>query len=338
MRRLHRRRALPSLMAACLMLGLPDAASAYLKLGLEIGGRSVPLHWADPPVRYHVNDTSVPNVTAGMFLDAVTHAFDQWQAVPTATITYQFAGFTTARPGESDGLSTLGFLEMPQLDRVLAATTFLVDDFTGELLESDIFFNAAFSWSTASAGQTNRYDLESIALHEIGHMSGLGHSALGETELATAGGRRVIGTDTVMFPIAFPAGTASNRTLYADDIAGISDIYPDEGFRRSTGSLSGRVTKNGRGLFGAHVAAFNPTTGAFIANFTLDDRGTFSIAGLTPGPYIVRVEPLDDADIDGFFDSAIPIDLNFRVGFYSRLVPVPKGGDSGAIEIKVTPK
>jgi hypothetical protein len=227
---------------------------------------------------------------------------------------------------------------MPELDRVLAATTFLVDNTTGALLESDIFFNAAFNWSTASGGQANHYDLESIALHEIGHMSGLGHSALGETEVVTEGARRVLGAETVMFPIAFPAGAASNRTLYADDIAGISDIYPDEGFRRSTGSLSGRVTKSGRGIFGAHVAAFNPTNGAFVGNFTLNSAGEFSIAGLTPGPYIVRVEPLDDADIDGFFDSAIPIDLNFRIAFYNRLVPVPKGGDSGTIEIRVTPK
>ncbi len=46
------------------------------------------------------------------------------------------------------------------------------------------------------------FDLQSIALHEIGHLHGLAHSAMGETELR-AGGRRVIAAEAVMFPIAF---------------------------------------------------------------------------------------------------------------------------------------
>ena len=48
----------------------------------------------------------------------------------------------------------------PELDRVLASTSFLIDMSTGELLESDIFFNCAFPWSVAPAGEAGRYDLE----------------------------------------------------------------------------------------------------------------------------------------------------------------------------------
>ena len=86
----------------------------------------------------------------------------------------------------------LGFRSRPDLDRVLASTSFLIDSSTGALIESDIFFNSAFPWSVAAAGEAGRFDLESIALHEIGHFSGLGHSALGETELIATGGRRVL--------------------------------------------------------------------------------------------------------------------------------------------------
>ena len=113
---------------------------------------------------------------------------------------------------------------------MLASTSFLVDRVTGALLESDIFFNSAFPWSVAPAGATGRFDLESIALHEIGHLSGLGHSALGETELRDGGGRRVLAAEAVMFPIAFTAGSIAARTLKADDIAGISDLYPEADF------------------------------------------------------------------------------------------------------------
>ncbi len=259
--------------------------------------------------------------------------------MPSAAITYQFAGVTSAVPGNDDGVSALGFVNRPDLDRVLASTSFVIDSATGELIESDIFFNAAFPWSVAANGEANRYDLQSIALHEIGHMSGLAHSALGETELLSGGGRRVLEAEAVMFPIAFAAGSIAARTLKADDIAGISDLYPDGAFSQATGSISGTVTKGGTPLFGAHVIAFDPATATMVAGFTLDRQGQFSINGLSPGPHILRVEPLDDADIESFFDvSGGPVDINFRVAFADRVVVVPRGGDSGAVALTVVPK
>jgi hypothetical protein len=258
--------------------------------------------------------------------------------VPTASIAYQLAGVTSASPGSDDGSSVLGFRSRPELDRVLASTSFLVDSSTGALIESDIFFNSAFAWSVAAAGETGRFDLESIALHEIGHFSGLGHSALGETELVSTGGRRVLAAEAVMFPIAFSAGSIAARTLKADDIAGISDLYPDGDFTTTDGSLSGRVTKDGTPLFGAHVVAFNAATGAMVGGFTLNAQGQFSIGGLSPGVHIVRVEPIDDADVDSFFDSTTGVDLDFRVTFFDRAIVVPKGADSGEIAVTVVRK
>jgi Matrixin len=321
-----------------LLVGL-DArpALAYLKFGVTVNGRQTTLKWSSRPVRYRVSEQSVPGVSATQFRDAVGRAFATWEALPTASITYQFGGFTSALAGDEDGQSTLGFDDRPELDRVLASTSLLVDDVTGELVEADIFFNSAFAWSVAANGEANHYDLETIALHEIGHFSGLGHSALGETEL-TGHGRRVTSAEAVMFPIAFGPGNVANRTLRADDIAGISDLYPDDGFNDKTGSLSGRVTQNGQGLFGAHIVAFNPRTGQLIASFSLNEQGRFSIAGLTPGPHIVRIEPLDDADPESFFDDSSPVALDFRATLHPRLIVVPKGGDSGTLDVKVSPK
>src|SRR6185436_950006 len=142
---------------------------------------------------------------------------------PNTSLSAQFAGFTGANPVSGDGANVVGFTNRPDLDRVLGSTSFTVDTVTGEILESDIFLNSTFAWSVSAAGEAGRQDVESIALHEIGHLHGLGHSMLGETELF-GGGRRVLGAEAVMFPIAFAPGTI-NRTLRADDIAGISDIY-----------------------------------------------------------------------------------------------------------------
>lgn len=311
-------------------------AFAYLKLGASLNGRVVQLRW-NHPMRYYVTDRGVNGVDAATFQAALGRAFATWQAVPTSSMTYELGGFTSGLPGDDDGWSTIGFLDEPDLDRVLASTSFLIDEVTGEIIESDVLFNAAFDWSTAVAGESGRFDVETIAVHEIGHMSGLGHSALGETTL-TGNGRRVVASGAVMFPIAFPSGTTANRAVRADDVAGISDLYPDGGFSAKTGSVSGRITKSGRGVFGAHVVAFNPSTGAIVGNFALDADGSFSIAGLTPGVYVIRVEPLDDADIDSFLDVTDPPDLDFRVTFFGQLVVVPKGGDSGSIQVKVAPK
>ncbi len=331
------KRPLAWIAAAALVLGQSGPALAYLKFGVPVRGQQVTLKWTAAPVRYFVSNTGVPGVTAADFQNAVGRAFATWQAVPTASITYQLAGVTSAAPGSDDGSSVLGFRSRPELDRVLASTSFLIDSSTGALIESDIFFNSAFPWSVAAAGEAGRFDLESIALHEIGHFSGLGHSALGETELLATGGRRVLSAEAVMFPIAFASGTVAGRTLKADDIAGISDLYPDGDFS-TEGSVSGRVTKDGQPLFGAHVVAVNAASGLMVGSFTLNAQGQFSIGGLSPGLYVVRVEPIDDADVDSFFDNSRAVDIDFRVMFFDRVVVVPKGGDSGEIALKVVRK
>jgi hypothetical protein len=320
-----------------LALALAVPAAAYLKLGTRVGNRTESLRWRQFPVRYFVTDASVAGVSAQQFQAAVTRAFGTWHAVENTETSSTFVGFVQARPFVEDGANVIGYLSQPGQNRTLAATTFTVDETDGRILESDIYFNTIFPWSTAEAGGTDSYDVESIALHEIGHLLGLSHSALGETELI-GGGRRVIAAEAVMFPIAFARGNIADRSLKADDIAGISDIYGTTTFSRELGSISGRVTKGGRGVQGAHVVAFSPRTGKLVGGFTLTEDGNFVIAGLEPGPHVLRAEPLDDGETNSFFDDDFDVDVDFRVAFYERVVAVPRGGGARDVEIKVTAK
>jgi len=325
------------IVAAAFLASHVQPAFAYLHYGVPANGTTVTLKWTQTP-RYYVNaQTAVDGVSNADFQATVAKAFATWDAVPTSVLSHQFAGLTSAEPGVDDGISVLGFEMQADLDRVLASTDYVVDEVTGQLLESDIFFNSAYPWSIAANGESGKYDLQSIALHETGHFSGLGHSALGETTLLPDGGRQVISAEAVMFPIAYPAGSIAARTLKADDIAGISDLYPGAA-AASFGSISGHVTANGAGVFGAHVVAIDAATGQMVGGFSLDAKGDFSIGALSPGPHLLRVEPLDDADLDSFFSNPSAVDVNFQVAFVDRVIIVPSGADSGIVSIAVVAK
>jgi hypothetical protein len=311
-------------------------ATAYLKLGTMLNGQVVDVTWQQQPVRYFVSDYAGNGVSADDLRAALARAAGTWSAVGSATVRFEFQGMTVSLPEVVDGRTTIGFLDRPDLDQVLGVTSFLLDSTTGAIVEADVFFNSRFVWSVSADGAPGRVDLESVALHELGHLLGLGHSAIGETERTSSGNRRLLATGASMFPIAMMAGSVAERALHADDVAGISDLYPAADAVDTTGGIVGRVTKNGQGVLGAHVVAFNPETGVLIGNFALNPDGEFVIARLPPGPYIIRVEPVDDAEVESFFSTSV--DLDFRATYAPRMVVAPRGGSSGSIEIQVSPK
>jgi hypothetical protein len=194
-----------------------------------------------------------------------------------------------------------------------------------------VLFNAAQPWSVADGGASG-FDLESVALHEIGHVLGLGHSAIGETEVVGTG-RRLLAAGSAMFPIAFPGGSIEGRTLRSDDIAGVSDIYRPGGTR--LGGISGKVRKDGRGVFGAHVVAYGIRSGQLVGGFSINDEGDYAISGLEPGPYVVRVEPLDDGAVESFFEDGSRVDADFAVTYHPKLAVAPRTGLVPDVDITV---
>ena len=103
------------------------------------------------------------------------------------------------------------------------------------------------------------------------------------------------------------------------------------------GSIQGRVTKNGTGVYGAHIVAFGLESGELVGSYTLNANGDFVIAGVRAGPHVLRVEPLDDADLESFFGPA-NVDIAFTVTYASRLAVVQAGGTTSPVTIAVRPK
>jgi len=302
-------------------------------------GETVLLKWGPDniPVVYHVNNSQPGDMSLDAAVTAIQTSFDTWQSIESASITFQYGGLTSAEPFVFfDFISTLGFLTDPELEGsgILGATNWVFFTQTGEIAESDIFFNDFFHWSVSPNGTPGRYDFQSTVTHEIGHFLGLGHS--NTMVMETTGLRRtVVEGSAMMNPFAYPAGNIIGRIPLADDIAGVSVIYPDRGFNAATGTISGEVTKNGQAVFGAYVDAYNPFTDELIGIFT-DRDGNYSLAGLKAGPHIVRVHPIKDpvSPEDFGFPERL-IDMDFKDEFYLERAEVLIGGTTSGIDFEV---
>ncbi len=113
-------------------------------------------------------------------------------------------------------------------------------------------------------------------VHEMGHALGLQHTF----------------TSSVMSTSRTRATTKAHP-LAADDIAGISALYPKVGFSASTGSISGRVTLSNTGVNLASVVAISPN-GLAVSTLSNPD-GSYRIEGLPPRQYLIYVHPLPPA-------------------------------------------
>lgn len=291
------------------------------------------------PVPFFVNSTPPRDLTLDEMIAACRASFQTWQDVETAEITFQYSGTTTAQPFVFfDFINTVGFTSDPELEQagVLGATSWIIFTFTGEIAESDIYFSRDVPWSVAASGSAGRFDFHSVVTHECGHFLGLGHSGAGIME-TTAGRSRLLEGSAIMWPFAFPRSTTIGRTLTPDDRAGVATLYPTAAFRRETGRLSGRVTKNGRPLLGVNIITFNPFSGETIGFFT-DEQGNFTIEGLKPGPHIARVNPISaPTSPDDFNFSENEVDLDFRDAIFSGRAEVRPGVVTPNIDFEVRP-
>jgi hypothetical protein len=125
---------------------------------------------------------------------------------------YVYGGETAAAPGlcrgqPMDGLHTVGWYTPPDPNTsVLAVTCSVTAVATREKLEWDIEFYARPTW-TDNLTSVSR-DFESVALHELGHGVGLGHST---------------NTQAVMYGAYFIGSV--KRELHADDVAGLQFLH-----------------------------------------------------------------------------------------------------------------
>lgn len=161
-------------------------------------------------------------------------------------------------------------------------------------------------------------------VHEFGHTMGLQHTL----------------ASSVMSTLITSASSKANP-LGADDIAGISLLYPAGKYLSTVGSISGTVSMNGTGLNLASVVAISPSNPA-VSTLTNPD-GRYQIKGIPPGEYYIYVHPLPPAaegegSPDNIFlpknssGAYLPPDTGFATQFYPGTLEY-----SQAQVIKITP-
>jgi hypothetical protein len=163
--------------------------------------------WAQRPVGYFINSTNLDLPEAAVE-SAVRAGADTWAAQSNASIGFAYAGRSTQTTTTYDAVNLVVFRNASSGSAI--ATTYWWSS-GSRLVDADIvFWDGGFQFFSGSTGCSAGFYIEDIAAHEFGHALGLGHST---TATAT------------MYPSVGSCDTR-NRTLDADDVAGVLALYP----------------------------------------------------------------------------------------------------------------
>jgi len=163
------------------------------------------LYWDVLPVVQNYNPAGSPQPGAQT---ALNNTYGPWSSVSGSNYRIQSGGTTTRCPSlvkecpgaqRNDARNDVGWAR-------LSNGTLGVTWSTSGTDEADMAINTRYVWSTGCTAQSGAFDLQSVYLHENGHVAGLGHS----TDLSA---------------VMYPSYQTARCALAADDRAGIAALY-----------------------------------------------------------------------------------------------------------------
>ena len=234
---------------------LPHNAKAYQFIYEASGGANLPVAWRSLPVPFiaDVNPATVPT-----FQTTVTSAFAVWNNVTTAqnifgTVTNSAVDFTGANFGTAWGVMPAEGDANHEIVCDVDGTALAAVGSAGALgramrqhriIGGEAHIVDGLFILNCQTPQSANFNHLGTMVHELGHVIGLRHSS---AYLPDAGRLLplAIGNAPTMYPYSIPNNDAASATLEADDIAGISDLYPEPTVATGYATLSGTVTRCG---------------------------------------------------------------------------------------------
>jgi len=263
-----------------------NASAPYTVMYEKFDLRALP----DKTVTFFVSDNGPTSYTANdsfpSVISQIRNAAEVWNSVATSDLRVAFGGLQVAYTPQSVPTGEVVFEELPPgllafAGPAMTVTPVTLPDGTQfvPIVQSLIHLNINMTQQPGPAyvdsytGPSYSETFFTTVVHEMGHAIGLQHTWTAAT-MSTAVTR----------------ATTRARPLDADDIAGISLLYPTGAFPSAYGSITGTVTMGGQGVHLASVVALLPN-GSAISNLTNPD-GSYEIDGVPPGNYWVYVHPL----------------------------------------------
>ncbi len=161
------------------------------------------------PVEYH------PAFEPVEAFEAISRAFDSWEAVTGDTFDFSNTTIGTLPPAR-DNTNVVGWRLFTGKGGGFLAAAFIWDNGTN-IIECDIFYNLRHKWAVNAIIEPgsivcgNKFDIQAVGAHEIGHMLGLGHVARG--------------SDATMAPTV-AKGELQKQTLTPGDKTGAITVSP----------------------------------------------------------------------------------------------------------------
>lgn len=141
------------------------------------------------------------------FLQAIKNALRAWSVVESAEFTLLYQGASAATSTGFNNKSEILFMRRGLSGQLGQAQIWYTN--SGVIVEADLWINDDYLVDATGAPQANEIDVESVALHELGHWAPLGH---------------VDAAEAVMYPVL--GNGVRKAALAGDDINRLTALYP----------------------------------------------------------------------------------------------------------------